>query len=63
MSLPLFILTDKLYEQNIKNKLVESSSKSELSNKKYIKSPRLMKKSSRNKSMDNFIKFQSGWYI
>ena len=67
MSLPLFILTDKLYETDIKNKLVsvEKLSRPELIEKKDIKSPRLIsaQNKSKNKSMDNLIKYQLGWSV
>ena len=64
MSLPLFIFTDNLYENNKTNKLVlEPVYKQEL--KKDIKSPRLIsaKHKSKNKSMDNLIKYQLGWSV
>ena len=66
MSLPLFIFTDKLYENNKTNKLVlEPVYKQELIEKKDIKSPRLIsaKNKSKNKSMDNLIKYQLGWSV
>ena len=65
MSLPLFILTDKLFETNTTNKLVsvENVPKPELIGKKNIKSPRLLRTKSRNKSMDNFMKYQWGWSV
>ena len=65
MSLPLFILTDKLYETNTTNKLVsvENVPKPELSEKKDIKSPRLLRTKSKNKSLDNLIKYQLGWSV
>ena len=65
MSLPLFILTDKLYETNTTNKLVsvENVPKPELIVKKDIKSPRLLRTKSKNKSMDNLIKYQLGWSV
>ena len=64
MSLPLFIFTDNLYENNKTNKLVlEPVYKQEL--KKDIKLPRLIndKHKSKNKSMDNLIKYQLGWSV
>ena len=67
MSLPLFIFTDKLYENNKTNKLVSVGSlpKQELIEKKDIKSPRLIsaQNKSKNKSMDNLIKYQLGWSV
>jgi hypothetical protein len=66
MSLPLFILTGKLYENNKTNKLVlVPVSKQELTEKKDIKSPRLIstQHKSNNKSMDNLIKYQLGWSV
>jgi hypothetical protein len=62
MSLPLFILTDKLYETN-KLVSVEKLSKPELIEKKDIKSPRLLRTKSKNKSLDNLIKYQLGWSV
>ena len=67
MSLPLFIFTDNLYEHNKTNKLVSVGPvyKQELTEKKDIKSPRLIsaKHKSKNKSMDNLIKYQLGWSV
>jgi len=65
MSLPLFIFTDNLYENNKTNKLVSVGSlpKQELIEKKDIKSPRLIRSKSKNKSMDNLIKYQLGWSV
>ena len=67
MSLPLFIFTDNLYENNKINKLVSVGSlpKQELIEKKDIKSPRLIsaQNKSKNKSMDNLIKYQLGWSV
>ena len=65
MSLPLFIFTDNLYENNKTNKLVPVGPvyKQELTEKKDIKSPRLLRIKSRNKSMDNLIKYQWGWTV
>ena len=65
MSLPLFIFTDKLYENNKTNKLVsvDKLSKSELIEKQGIKSPRLLRTKSKNKSLDNLIKYQLGWSV
>jgi len=65
MSLPLFILTDKLFETNTTNKLVSVDKLSipELIEKKDIKSPRLLRTKSKNKSLDNLIKYQLGWSV
>jgi hypothetical protein len=65
MSLPLFIFTDKLYENNKTNKLIFPVYKQELIEKKNIKSPRLIsdKHKFNNKSMDNLIKYQLGWSV
>jgi len=66
MSLPLFIFTDNLYENNKTNKLiVVPFPKQELIEKKDIKSPRLISAQNKfkNKSMDNLIKYQLGWSV
>jgi hypothetical protein len=65
MSLPLFIFTDNLYENNKTNKLVSVGPVYKQELKKDIKSPRLIsaKHKSKNKSMDNLIKYQLGWSV